>query len=629
MANAVEIVKNSWITLGKKFALFYGALAVVALLNVWVVFATLQELHGAANYAAAAHRLHRAVEAIRFGMPSPAAQGAADTALLRAALAQGEDALRGLRSSAAADLDDLEAAIRDDWAGLAAATRSILDGHAVAQEVEAGRRQAMLISHRIEAAADTQRSRSEGVGETALRRVGGLALLNVALLAGGLAGLHFRIVRPLRALRDAAQAVSAGSYESRIDLAPHDEIGELAKTFNRMADEIQNSLRQSADSMARLKQTNQEVEKFHQALEQSPVSVVITDPNGIIEYVNPRFVEATGYWREESIGRKTNLVRSDVTPHEVHENLWATILAGDVWSGELMNRRKNGQSYWESTHIAPLTDEDGRITHFIAVKEEITQRKAAEAKIAELTSDLERQVAERTRELRLANRELENFNYSVAHDLRAPLRLIDNYALLMERQDCATCGNEQARDHLQRIQRSARRMSGLIDDLLDLANIAHRSLDAEEVDVGAMAREILAELKGQEPGREVAVTVADGIRIHGDPRMLRILLENLLGNAWKFSAKRDDARIEVGETDERGERTVFVRDNGAGFDAAYADQLFLPFRRLHCSGDYPGNGIGLAIARAIVVVHGGRIWAQGEVGRGATFSFVIPEDRGT
>jgi light-regulated signal transduction histidine kinase (bacteriophytochrome) len=289
-----------------------------------------------------------------------------------------------------------------------------------------------------------------------------------------------------------------------------------------------------------------------------------------------------------------------------------------------MNRKKSGQSYWESTHISPLIDEQGQITHFIAIKEDVTQRKQAEARIAQLNIDLERRVAERTRELRLANKELETFSYSVAHDLRAPLRGISGFSTLMATETCKACGNEQALEFLRRIQRASVRMGDLVDDLLELSSTARRKVKAQTVDLSGMAREVLAELAARHPGREVAVAVEEGIRLNGDAGLLRILLENLLGNAWKFTSRQEQAAISLGAKEHNGERVVFVKDNGVGFDMACADRLFLPFQRLVGAAEYEGSGIGLAIAQRIVGLHGGRIWAEGQAGGGAAFHFVIP-----
>lgn len=623
-------------TLGKKFVLFYLALLLVSVVNVWVIHELLQKLRGTMAVIHAAHGLHRTIERVQLEMVKAAKSPPADRSTVQAHLDKFEADLAVLASGVTAsaglpgrDLDALGAALRADWAVFRAAVAGIAeglaDGRDVAEALDRMHQSGTRIVNRIEAALDTLDLQGDEIGQEAFRDFFSLALVDLALLVSGFLGVHFRIVRPLRRLRDAVQGIAAGRYEERVGLKLHDEIGQLAQAFNSMAEEIERSIRKNIDSLTRLEQAYRDVDKFFQAVEQSPVSVIITDSNGVIEYVNPRFTDITGYSREESIGMKTSLIKSSATPREVHDNLWETIRSGRVWSGELMNRKKSGEYYWENTHISPLVDDQGQVTHFIAIKEDITRRKQAEARIAQLSFDLERRVAERTRELRLANRQLETFSYSVAHDLRAPLRGINGFSTLMATQTCMGCSNDEALEFLQRIQRASVRMGDLIDDLLELSSTASRKIEVQAVDLSKMAREVLAGLEVLHPERGVAVAVEEGIRVNGDPGLLRILLENLLGNAWKFTAKREQAAISLGSKEWNGERVVFVKDNGVGFDATQADKLFAAFRRLHDPSEYEGSGIGLAIVQRIVHRHGGRVWAEGDVGRGATFYFVIPE----
>jgi PAS domain S-box-containing protein len=224
--------------------------------------------------------------------------------------------------------------------------------------------------------------------------------------------------------------------------------------------------------------------------------------------------------------------------------------------------------------------------------------------------------------LEATNRELESFAYSASHDLRAPLRSIDGFsqALLEDYGDQLP---EKGRDYLRRVRAAAQRMAQLIDDLLRLSRVTRGDLHPEHIDLTALARAITQELAQTDPARRVEVVVESGLEVEADARLLRILLENLLGNAWKFTSRIQVARIEVGAREVDGERAIFVRDNGAGFDMARADKLFAPFQRLHAAGDFPGTGIGLATAQRIVHRHGGRIWAVGEVDHGATVSFTL------
>jgi light-regulated signal transduction histidine kinase (bacteriophytochrome) len=295
--------------------------------------------------------------------------------------------------------------------------------------------------------------------------------------------------------------------------------------------------------------------------------------------------------------------------------MWSTLLRGQEWRGELENRKKNGELFWEATRISPLRNEKGAITHFIVVKEDITERKRAEEEILRLNAGLERRVQERTRDL-------ESFSYSVSHDLRAPLRGINGFANLLKDR-CSDCRDAQAQESLERIIKSSLRMGNLIDDLLRLSQVGRGGISCERVDLSALAREVLAELSERTPERRQEAQVEDGVVVTGDPQLLRIVLENLLGNAWKFTAKRDVARIAFGWREEGGEHVIFIRDNGAGFDPRYAQRLFGAFQRLHRAEDFEGTGIGLAIVARIIGLHDGRIWAEAEPERGATFHFVL------
>jgi signal transduction histidine kinase len=225
-----------------------------------------------------------------------------------------------------------------------------------------------------------------------------------------------------------------------------------------------------------------------------------------------------------------------------------------------------------------------------------------------------------TEELERTNRELDAFSYSVSHDLRAPLRAIDGFSKLLE-DECGDVLNERGRAHLARVRSAARRMSELIEDLLALARISRADLTREQVDITDLARRVASELASR-PGRTVDVRVEAGLAARADRRLVTVVLENLLGNAWKFTGKRDQPCVEVGRSP-APERAFFVRDNGAGFDMAHAQHLFAPFQRLHAAADFEGTGIGLATVQRIVNRHGGRIWAQAETGKGATFYFTL------
>lgn len=251
---------------------------------------------------------------------------------------------------------------------------------------------------------------------------------------------------------------------------------------------------------------------------------------------------------------------------------------------------------------------------------EIGERKAAEEALRLLNQSLEQRVAQRTRQLELANKELEAFSYSVSHDLRAPLRAIDGFSQIL-RKNYGERFDDKGRDYLERVRRASQRMGDLIDDMLHLSQLSRKEIVRQPVDVSALARAIIEDLRQTAPDRRVDVAIADGIEANADAKLIRIALENLLGNAWKFTGKTAEAKIEVGSTLREGETAIFVRDNGAGFSMSYAHKLFSPFQRLHGVSEFEGSGIGLATVHRIVQRHGGRVWAEGEEGRGASFYF--------
>jgi light-regulated signal transduction histidine kinase (bacteriophytochrome) len=272
--------------------------------------------------------------------------------------------------------------------------------------------------------------------------------------------------------------------------------------------------------------------------------------------------------------------------------------------------------------ISPIKDNRGRVVGASTISRDITDRKRAEDEIRRLNEELEHRVIDRTAQLEAANKELEAFSYSVSHDLRAPLRSIDGFgqALL---EDYEAKLDEKGKDYLGRVRASSQRMGQLIDDLLNLSRVSRGEMRREKVDLSKLAHQIAEELLRNPEDRQVNFVIAPGIMAEGDPRLLRIVMENLFGNAWKYTRKHARATISFGMHHDNGVRAYFVRDDGAGFDMEYADKLFGAFQRLHKISEFPGTGIGLATVQRIIHRHGGKIWAEGKVEKGATFYFTL------
>jgi PAS domain S-box-containing protein len=351
-------------------------------------------------------------------------------------------------------------------------------------------------------------------------------------------------------------------------------------------------------------------ERFRALARAAPDAIVTADQRGTITYVNHATAELFGRPAIDLIGQPLTVLMPE-RMRDLHRAGLARFLAsGEARilgrTVELPGQRADGTELAIEMSIASWTAR-GELS-FAAIIRDISERRRIAATLEQ-----------RTRQLESANRELEAFSYSVAHDLRAPLRGVTGFArILLE--DHGGALDPEALGHLIRIQSNAARMAALIDALLGLSRLSRGELQLQSVDLSAVARSVVGQLAAAEPGRAVEAQIADEMRATADARLARTVLENLIGNAWKFTSRSPEPRIAVGSSDGH---TFYVRDNGAGFDAAVADKLFSPFERLHSADDFPGTGIGLATVQRIVHRHGGRIWAEARVDAGATFFFTL------
>ncbi len=357
------------------------------------------------------------------------------------------------------------------------------------------------------------------------------------------------------------------------------------------------------------------------ALDQHAI-VATTDVQGTITYVNEKFCAISQYSQEELIGQNHRIVNSGHHPKQFFQEMYQTIASGQVWRGEIKNRAKDGSIYWVDATIVPFMGADGKPRQYVAIRTDITERKRAEEVIRQLNEELEHRVGERTAQLEVVNQELEAFSYSVSHDLRAPLRHVSGFSQLLVEEFGATL-DPGARHYLDRIQAGTQKMGVLVDELLHLARVGRHALNRQTTNLKELVAEVMTMLQPESAGRQVEWAISDLPAMACDPVLIRQIFQNLLSNALKFTRPRAHTVIEVSCTQEGGQPVFMVRDNGIGFNMKYVDKLFGVFQRLHRAEDFEGTGIGLATVQRIVHKHGGRVWAEGELDKGAAFYFTL------
>lgn len=364
--------------------------------------------------------------------------------------------------------------------------------------------------------------------------------------------------------------------------------------------------------------------RFRSAMQYSAIGKALLDSEGRIVDANPALANIVGLPRAQLLDQRFDTLLEDEDAEPADAAAAARTEEDGVHRATRRLKRPHGVARQVQLTYSPVPGKVGQdITGLVQV-EDVTERLRAEARVHALNRTLEARVALRTRELSQANQELEAFAYSVSHDLRAPLRAIDGFSRILG-EKYADRLDESGRGYLARVRKAAARMGDLIDALLKMSRLTRSELKHENVDLSRIAGELIEELRMGEPQRALEVRIEPGLQVVGDASLLRNLLGNLLGNAWKFSRDREPARIEFGTHETAGGgREFFVRDNGTGFPQAYVDKLFRPFQRLHSVEDFAGHGIGLASVKRIVERHGGTIRAEGREGEGAAFYFTLP-----
>ena len=457
-----------------------------------------------------------------------------------------------------------------------------------------------------------------------------LVMLVILYIAKGLS-------KPIENLTLAARKMANGDLDQSISLQGAEELVVLAQSFLKMRDSIRDKIDDLADKNKRLnleirehmhtqRALQESEQKYRTLFEKTKTPMMLIKGRRFIDG-NRALLEMLGL---DSVEELRQMTLDDISPEFQPDgtpsikylvergNMLSSI--GNSYSFETYHQRKNGELFPVAVSATVVSIEGEQIKH--AIWQDISARKKAESELQTYRVQLEDLVRERTNELEAVNKELEAFSYSVSHDLRAPLRAIDGFSqALLE--DYGEQLDDVGKDFLKRVRAGAQNMAALIDSMLQLSRMNRVEMHIEEVDLSQMARDIFDVMQKSGADRKVNIQIQPEMKAQGDRGLLRILLENLLCNAWKYSSKKELAEIEFGCHTDRNPEEFYVRDNGAGFDMRYNDKLFGAFQRLHDGNEFEGTGIGLATVQRVIARHHGKVWAEAEINKGATFYFSL------